>query len=75
MFLKQQIRMICEGSRDAEDWRNDAEKLALHHRDKLHIKYYCFYCILSQINAAFCSKTFQNLTSLKLLNGRGNENT
>ncbi len=64
--------MICEGSRDAEDWRNDAEKSALHHRDKLHIKYYCIFC---QMNAAFCPKTFQNLTNLRLLNVSGNENT
>ncbi len=30
------IRMISEGSRDTEDWSNDAENSALHHRNKLH---------------------------------------
>ncbi len=24
---------------DTEDWSNDAENLALHHRNKLHLKY------------------------------------
>ncbi len=28
MFLDQQIRMISEGSRDTEDWSNDAENSA-----------------------------------------------
>ncbi len=32
----QNIRMICEGSCDTEDWSNDAENSALHHRNKLH---------------------------------------
>jgi len=30
--------MISEGSCDPEDWRNDAENLALNHRNKLHLK-------------------------------------
>ncbi len=30
----QHIRMISEGSCDTEDWSNDAEKSALHHRHK-----------------------------------------
>ncbi len=30
--------MISEGSRDTEDWSNDAENLALHHRNLLHFK-------------------------------------
>ncbi len=30
--------MISEGSCDTEDWSNDAEISALHHRNKLHIK-------------------------------------
>ncbi len=30
--------MISEGSRDTEDWSNDAENSALHHKIKLHIK-------------------------------------
>jgi len=29
-----------EGSCDTEDWSNDAEKSALHHRNKLHLKIY-----------------------------------
>ncbi len=32
--------MISEGSRDTEDWSNDAENEALHHRNKLHSKTY-----------------------------------
>ncbi len=34
----QDIRMISEGSCDTEDWSNDAENSALHHRNKLHFK-------------------------------------
>ncbi len=29
--------MISEGSRDTEDWSNDAENTALHHRNKLFL--------------------------------------
>jgi len=32
--------MISEGSCDSEDWRNDAENSALHHRNELHFKIY-----------------------------------
>ncbi len=31
----QHIRMISEGSCDTEDWNNDAENSAAHHRNKL----------------------------------------
>ncbi len=31
--------MISEGSCDTEDWNNDAENSALHHRIKLHLQY------------------------------------
>ncbi len=31
--------MISEESCDTEDWINDAENSALHHRNKLHFKY------------------------------------
>ncbi len=52
----QHIRMISEGSCDAEDCSNDAENSALHHRNKLNLlaiyqnknfyfQYYCFYWI------------------------------
>ncbi len=34
------IRMISEGSRDTEDWRNDAENSALLHENKLHFQIY-----------------------------------
>ncbi len=34
------MRMISEGSCDTEDWSNDAENSALHHRNKLHFKIY-----------------------------------
>ncbi len=30
--------MISEGSCDTEDWSNDAENSALHHRNKLDFK-------------------------------------
>ncbi len=32
--------MISEESCDTEDWRNDAENTALHHRNKLHFTMY-----------------------------------
>ncbi len=32
--------MISEGSCDTEDWSNDAENSALHHRNKLYFKIY-----------------------------------
>ncbi len=38
--VSQHIRMISEGSCDTEDWSNDAENSALHHRSKLHFKIY-----------------------------------
>ncbi len=31
--------MISEGSCDTEDWSYDAKNVALHHRNKFHIKY------------------------------------
>ncbi len=34
------IRMISEGSCDTEDWSNDAENSAAHHRNKLHFTIY-----------------------------------
>ncbi len=36
----QYIRMISEGSCDTEDWSNDAENSAAHHRNKVHLKIY-----------------------------------
>ncbi len=30
--------MISEGSRETENWSNDADNSALHHRNKLHLK-------------------------------------
>ncbi len=38
--LNQYIRMISEGSRDTEDWSNDAENSAFHDKNKLHFKIY-----------------------------------
>jgi len=32
--------VFSEGSCDTEDWNNDAENSALHHRNKLYIKIY-----------------------------------
>ncbi len=34
----QHIRMISEGSCDTEDWSNDAENSALHHRKNIFFK-------------------------------------
>ncbi len=34
----QHIRMISEGSCDTEDWSNDAENSAAHHKNKLRFK-------------------------------------
>ncbi len=36
--VNQNIRMISGGSCDTEDWSNDADNSALHHRSKLHFK-------------------------------------
>ncbi len=62
--------MISEGSRDTEDWSNDAENSDLHHKNKVWFKillntklyfnvsqYYCFYCIFDQINSVLVSIT------------------
>ncbi len=32
--------MISEGSCDTEDWSNDAENTAFHHKNKLNFKMY-----------------------------------
>ncbi len=66
--VNQRIRMISVGSCDTEDWSNDAENSALHHRNKLHSKIYSkrkpffkiviifhnifFYYIFNQINTS-----------------------
>ncbi len=39
-YWNQYIRMISEGSCDAEDWSNEAENTALYHRNKLYLKLY-----------------------------------
>ncbi len=79
--INQHIRMISEGSCDTEDWSNDAENSALHHRNTLYLKeysnrklfycnniswYYWFFCIFDQINAALVSIT-TSLKTLKIL--------
>ncbi len=38
MLFEHHISMISEGSRETENWSNDAENSALHHRNKLHFK-------------------------------------
>ncbi len=40
LIINPHIRMISEGSCDTEDWSNDAENSALHHRNKLYSKVY-----------------------------------
>ncbi len=56
----QHIRMISEGSCDTEEVRvMIAENSALHHRYKLHFKFYSnIYCIFDQIYAALASIYF-----------------
>ncbi len=39
MLINQYIRMISGRSCDNEDTSNDAENSALHHRNKLYLKY------------------------------------
>ncbi len=39
----QHIRMISEGSCDTEDWSNDAENSAAHHKNKLHLQIYSYH--------------------------------
>ncbi len=77
----QHIRMISEGSCDTEDWRNDAENVALITGINYILKYIqivkIFHsisacCILDQINAGLVSrseffKNIKNLTVQKLL--------
>ncbi len=74
----QNIRMISEWSRDTEDWSNDAENSALHHRNKLQFTIYShrkqlfkiviifhnFYCICDQINAALLTFPPKTLANL-----------
>ncbi len=40
LATNQHIRRISKGSCNTEDWNNDAENPALHHRNKLHLKIY-----------------------------------
>ncbi len=40
LYYISSIRMISEGSCDTEDWSDDAENEALHHRYRLHFKIY-----------------------------------
>ncbi len=78
MFLENQhIRMISEGSRDTEDWSNDADNSDFHHINKLHFKIYynrkqvilnCnnisqYHCIFEQI-CSFGEHSFKNIKIL-----------
>ncbi len=65
---------------DTEDWSNDAENTAAHHRNKLQFntysdtmlkiknisQYFCFCCTLDQINAGLVSRKdfFKNIKNL-----------
>ncbi len=40
LIINQHITMISEGSCYTEDWNNDDENSALHHRNKLYLKVY-----------------------------------
>ncbi len=64
-WSNQHIRMISEGSCDTEDWNNDVENSAAHHRNYWHFKIYSnrkrFTILLSllyfyQINTALVSR-------------------
>ncbi len=65
MFL-QRITVISERSCDTEDWSNDAEKPALHYRNKLkYIKMELILNSFEQINAALSKKdVFQNIKKI-----------
>ncbi len=55
--------MICEGSCDTEDWSNDAENSAAHHRNKL------LFIICSYRKQSFYIGTiFHNFTGLFIIN-------
>ncbi len=72
----QHTGMISKGSCDTEDWSNDAENSALHHKNKLHykviiienssFKLHCFTILLfllyfDQINAALVNNQLKNV--------------
>ncbi len=38
LAVNQHISMISEGARDTEDWSNDAENTAAHHRNTFHFE-------------------------------------
>ncbi len=46
--------MISEGSCDSEDWSNDAENSALHHRNKLYFQVSIHLIFPIRISAAIC---------------------
>ncbi len=69
------FELISEDSRDTEDWSNDAENSALHHRNKLHFTIYYNSEVtlkwnnINQINAALVSiRQKQSFKKNKLLN-------
>ncbi len=39
-IVNHHIRIIAEESRDTDDWSNDAENVAKHHRSKLYFNIY-----------------------------------
>ncbi len=59
--------MISEGSRDTEDWNNDAENTALHHRNKIHIKK----VILDWLTPNFCELQLANIKRFVRLHHKG----
>ncbi len=74
LFSAANQQMISEGSCDTEDWSNDAENTALHHKNKLHFTIYShgtqnvnnisqFLVFFDQINASLVSRRdfFQKL--------------
>ncbi len=54
--------MISGGSCDTEDWSDDAENSALHHRNQLHFKKYIYIYINKKINSFFEIAIIQNIT-------------
>ncbi len=40
LIINQYVRMISEQSCDNEDWNNDVQNSALHHRNTLYFKVY-----------------------------------
>ncbi len=64
--INKQIGMISEGSCDTEDWSNEAEYTALHHRNILMCNNITMLLFLQK---CLIKASLKVITDLKLLNG------